>query len=291
MLVKTGTAGSNPLTATDLMGTLSPTYLYSVFNYTCNLNYLQKVNTTISSFDCSAGPLDIITLGFHFYLWGGTYSSAGNFSSKPTDILYNAGTGGVTCGLQINQEDCTVSTPALAFGLYGQSTGIYTTPVSLPVAPNAGSALYGYAAATDTYSVTGTSYTVCPPGLINESIYTATPTASTFTSAPFPSAPTNIPTSQLDTIVAATSSPPSAMTATETSSGTATGTSSGGYCTSTVTTTVVSGTTSTGTYSFCTLPTVVSQGPVFAYGAETNTMTGTGTQVEFCVIPSTLLVQ
>ena len=264
-----GTASSSvltvksTLTASDLLGTLSASRLVSVYKYYCNLNYLQKTGTTAASFDCTAGALNEFVFPFNYYVWGGTYSSAGNFGSKPTDILYGGPTG-ILCGMQINQEDCTVSTPALSFGLYGASTGIFSVPISMTASPSAGSALYGYAAPTSTFTYTGTAYTVCPPGLSAEIFYQATPAATDFVSS-------NVPSGLVDTIAQAVSTTTTTPTLNVYEY-------TGGSCGSVTTSTG----TVTSTQQLCKAPT---SGPGIAHSYSYSS----NTQTQFCVIPASAL--
>ncbi len=185
------------LTAQKLLGSsLDYHKMRTVYRYTCNFNFLQKDNTTTSSFDCSsgancgggAGDFCLLQSALPYYLYSDGYSN--NFSDRPADLLY--GPSGSICGIQIKQYDCAGGTlPTADFSLYGERAGIYETPVQLSAAPSRATGLYGFAAKTVTATIGGASQTFCPPGLEMKTLFTATTnTAGFVTASNYPNATT-----------------------------------------------------------------------------------------------------
>lgn len=181
---------SASITAEDIMAAaaLNENYLSSIYQYQCQQYYMQQIGST--PLNCaSAAALTPLYVNMNYYLFGNNYTN--NFSSQPSDALYN---GGPICGMEVKEFDCTKSQPAAVFSLYSQDAGFFNTPISLTPSPGGAIGLYGYAAPeinwTDTNSYT---YTGCPPGLSAEVFWQATDTAAGCAS-------TNIP-SLTDTIV------------------------------------------------------------------------------------------
>ncbi len=183
------------LTAQKLIGTdLDVNLVRTVYRYECLFNYLQKDDTTTTSFDCSnqgstcwntaapaaSGDFCIVQTDFPFYLYSDNYST--NISQKVADRLYNQGASSTICGLQIKQFDCAggSGTPVAQFGLFGQQVGIFDTAVQLSAGPDISAITYGFAAKTSTFL----GQTVCPPGMQRRVFYTATTAASTTFPAP-----------------------------------------------------------------------------------------------------------
>lgn len=216
---------ANPLSLNQLIGSsLDANHVRYVYRYQCEYNYLQKNGTSEAGFDCTnqtvscdsdgntAKNFCLLKVRIPFFLYSDTYSS--NFSSKIADKLYGTTAAPTVCGLSIKQINCvesdvdptnggttdTFGTPVKQFGLYGQSTGIWTTSVSLPSGPNQASASFGFAAPVST--TTG----ACPPGLVKQIFYTATVLGSTNISPN-----TNVPASQTLTEISDPSTTPSVV--------------------------------------------------------------------------------
>lgn len=116
---------------------------------------------------------------YHYYLFADNTSS--NLSSRVPDVLHNDGSG-TLCGALIKFIDCTTaddgaSNPndlALRFGIYNQSSDIFTVPVQMTSAParvGGITTVYGYAAPYDTTTSS------CPPGMEARQNNKATPAA------------------------------------------------------------------------------------------------------------------
>ncbi len=245
------------LTAAEILGEdLENQYLRSVSRYRCVSNFLQKLGTTTSTFDCSTqaslcgtagtGDFCILQSSYPFFLYGSTRDT--NYGNKMIDELY--GPSGSICGTQVRRYDCSGAngTPTKWFGLYAKNTSIYSLAVSLAASPNAITELYGYAAPTATFQAT----TVCPPGLTRMTLYQTTTDTTLFDIA------SNYPNALVVSDINPVGTTPASIVTTRLQNGDCNGTA-------------------------CTLP-ATNDGALafgtFAYGAV-------GT--EFCVIPSTLL--
>ncbi|MCO5143377.1 MAG: hypothetical protein M9962_09835 [Oligoflexia bacterium] len=168
------------LTAQKLIGSeLNVNRIRTVSKYYCDYHFLQKIGTTITSFDCSAQAASgcgsvycILKLPFPFYLYSDNLST--NFPLRIADALYNGGSTDKICDVQIKRLDCTDTgtgtTTAEQFGLYSEQTGIYEIPVLLAAGPSMPTLPYGFAAKTSTFL----GNTVCPPGLVRRIFYNAT---------------------------------------------------------------------------------------------------------------------
>lgn len=171
------------LTAAKILGDeLSMNNLRSVYKFNCLLNFLQKVGTSTTNFDCSSsgslcgspgapnGDFCLLIASFPYHLYSSNSST--NFDQKQSDALY--GSTGTVCGLQVKQYDCAGAggVPVLQFGLYGEQKGVFETNIQMSPGPNTSLATYGYAAKTSTYN----GNTVCPPGMERRSFYATTVT-------------------------------------------------------------------------------------------------------------------
>lgn len=252
------------LTAAKILGDeLSMNNLRTVYKFNCLLNFLQKVGTSTTNFDCSTsgslcgspgspnGDFCLLLANFPYYLYSS--NAATNFDQKQSDLLYGAA--GTICSLQVKQFDCagTNGVPVAQFGLYGEQKGVFETNIQMSPGPNTSLTTYGYAAKTSTYN----GNTVCPPGMERRAFYqtTVAPSASWIA--------TNMESSYTVKQVSATGTVPSALSMTRVK----------GYdCDGTVCSIVDS---SAG---------LVADGTVgtFNYGLDTSS-------AEFCVIPASLL--
>lgn len=259
------------LTITKLMGDLSVSKVRGIYRYTCLQNYLNKEGTSAATgaFDCSnqattcntgaTSNLCLLQTNYPYFLFSDFLSN--NFNLRPVDHLYNTELGGKVCGLQLQQYDCTVTTsgtngntgPTVQLGAYSEQVGVFDTALSLVPAPNESTAVFGYVAQTSTFNAT----TVCPPGLVRQVFYKATPLQTSF-SVPAPTVDSNYPTA--------------GVTATEISSPTVTPAS--------IQTTRLSGGACNGTS--CSFNGVSD-------GVVGTTVYSSAAQIEFCAIPASLV--
>lgn len=169
---------SGALTIEQLIGTdLDVNRVRSVYRYECEWNYLQKDGTNSNTFDCSTqatlcdtGDFCLLKAQFPYYVYADGYST--NFHLKVADELYNPASGRI-CNQQIKKYDCTLTAPALKFGLYAEQTGIWATNVALGPAPGITATSMGFAAKVSTTT------NLCPPGLEKRVFWTVTVDTST----------------------------------------------------------------------------------------------------------------
>jgi hypothetical protein len=272
------------VTLNQLIGSgLDANRVRTVSRYQCEYNFLQKAGTSAAGFDCtnqamscdpnggiSGNPRNfcILKARYPFYLFADTFST--NFSSKIADKLYGTSAAPTICSLTIKQINCvesdidpsqggvpdTFGTPVKQFGLYGVSTGIWQTAVSLPSGPNQPAATFGFAAAVSTTSGN------CPPGLVKRVFFT---TAVDPAALPVTSNPSSNMVVQTATEVSDPTIVPNVFTLAKLSGGGSGG--SGGNCNNTS----------------CTMPnsSVVNGLPTYTYSSANQTA--------FCVIPAATL--
>lgn len=194
---------ANRLTLTKILGDLQAINVRKTYEYRCYINYLQKANTTTTTFDCgTAGTtqaLSVVQVTYHYYLYADNLSN--NFGSRVPDVLQTDGTG-TLCGALIKFIDCTdaasggtLNAPTLKFGIYSQSAGVFTVPVQLTNAPGrmgGVTSTVGYAGPYDT------TLNRCPPGLVKKQNYKST-TAGGVVSGPPTPANSNVNSSLVDT--------------------------------------------------------------------------------------------
>jgi hypothetical protein len=268
---------TSTLTLNQLIGSdLDANRVRTVSRYLCEYNFLQKAGTSAAGFDCTnqATSCDtdgnpgknfcIVKARYPFYLFADTFST--NFSAKIADKLYGTSAAPTICSLTIKQINCvesdidpaqggapdTFGTPVPAFGLYGVSTGIWQTAVSLPSGPNQPAASFGFAAA-----VSATSGN-CPPGLVKRVFFTTTVDPAALPSS---SNPSSNMVAQVATEVSDPSIVPNVFTLAKLSGGT------GGNCNNTR----------------CTMP-----NSALVSGLTTYTYSSAN-QTAFCVIPAGIL--
>lgn len=266
------------LTAQKIIGDdLDVNRLRTIYRYKCVHTFLEKEGTSTASFDCSSqasacwnaggssGDLCFLKSNFPYYLFSDTYTN--NIELKIADRLYGQGADKV-CGKQIKEFDCATADGALVaqFGIFSEQVGIFENAIQLAAAPEVAAATYGFGAKTSSITVSGTTYTVCPPGLERRIFYRA----QTNTAVDPTLIRSNYPNGQVLTEVSDPSSTPTAIRI-QKIIGRFDGTTIFGDC---------NGTT-------CNLPDTdagnLPAPAVYNYSSAS--------QIEFCVIPTNLLPQ
>jgi len=178
-----GVETESTLTAQKIIGDdLDVNRLRSIYRYECVHTFLEKEGTSSASFDCShqgstcwnapgaSGDLCFLKSTFPYYLFSDTYTN--NVGLKVADRLYGQGTDKI-CGKQIKEFDCATPNGALVpkFGIFSEQVGIFENAIQLTAAPEVAAATYGFAAKTSSITLSGTTYTVCPPGLERRIFY------------------------------------------------------------------------------------------------------------------------